>query len=78
MVIYACIRHIGEGANVFIYHEMHVCASKMNFGKLKLTFVTFFPMIYARKTLPNDLCLVEDHLRLKKTTAKKENNKRYI
>lgn len=31
----------------------------MNFGKLKLTFVTFFPMIYARKTLPNDMCLVD-------------------
>lgn len=55
------MRHIGEGASVFIYHEMHVCASvkKMNFGKLKLTFVTFFPMIYTRKTLPNDLCLVD-------------------
>lgn len=38
---------------------MCVRLQKINFGKLKLTFVTFFPMIYARKTLPNDMCLVD-------------------
>lgn len=50
----------------------------MNFGKLKLIFVIFFFMIYVRKILLNDLCLVEDYLRLKKIIIKKENNKRYI
>lgn len=45
-----------------VYSSIMKCVcvcKKMNFGKLKLTFVTFFPMIYTRKTLPNDLCLVD-------------------
>lgn len=44
MVIYACMRHIGEGASVFIYHEMHVCASAKNkFWQVKADICNFFP-----------------------------------